>query len=99
MTWEYHIYHPRDKCNSVKFLLKKQSCTMGSDRTFLLYLHKTLVLSKLDYGSHLYASVPPSLLKKLDPIYNAGLRTATGAFTSSTVVSLYVDTGLWSLRL
>ena len=98
MSWKWHINYLRDKCNKVVFLLRKLSHTKwGSDRTTLLYLHKTLVLSVLDYGSHLYASASKSTLKKLDPIHNIGLRLATGAFKSSPVVSLYAETGFCSL--
>ena len=98
MNWKLHINYLRDKCNRVVFLLRKLSHTKwGSDRTTLLYLHKTLVLSVLDYGSHLYASASKSTLKKLDPIHNIGLRLATGAFKSSPVVSLYAETGFCSL--
>ena len=98
MTWTHHINHLREQCNKSLSLLKKLSHTKwGSDRSTLLYLHQTLILSKLDYGSHLYASASRSRLAKLDPIHNSGLRLATGAFKSSPVKSLYVDTALCSL--
>ena len=77
MTCKHHVSRLRDKCNNTLALLKKLPHTKwGSDRTTLLHLHKTLVL----LGSHLYASVSKSLLQKLDPIHNAGLRLATGTF-------------------
>ena len=98
MSWKFHVNYLRDSCSKVLHLLKKLSHTKwGSDRTTLLYLHKTLLLSKIDYGSHLYASASASILKKLDPLHNAGLRHATGAFRSTPVVSLYSETGLCSL--
>ena len=98
MTWKYHIDHLREHCNKTLSLMKKLSHTKwGSDRSALLYLHQTLILSKIDYGSHLYASASKTMLAKLDPIHNTGLRLASGAFKSSPVVSLYADTGFWSL--
>ena len=98
MTWKFHIDYLRQSCNKVLHLLKKLSHTKwGSDRSTLLYLHKTLILSKIDYGSHLYASASANLLRRLDPLHNAGLRYATGAFRSTPVVSLYSETGLCSL--
>ena len=98
MTWRYHINYLRNKCSKALALLKKLSHTKwGSDRATLLYLHKTLVLSVLDYGCHLYASASKSVLRTLDPIHNAGLRMATGAFKSSPVASLYVETGICPL--
>jgi hypothetical protein len=42
----------------------------------------------LDYGSVLYLT---TLLKSLDSVYNTGIRLATGAFRTSPVESLYVD--------
>ena len=89
MTWKFHVNHLRDSCSKVLHLLKKLSHTKwGSDRSTLLYLHRTLLLSKIDYGSHLYSSASTSLLKKLDPLHNAGLRYATEAFRSTPVTSL-----------
>lgn len=98
MTWKFHINYLRESCSKVLHLLKKLSHTKwGSDRSTLLYLHKTLILSKIDYGSHLYASASASTLKKLDSLHNTGLRYATGAFKSTPVISLYCETGLCSL--
>ena len=98
MTWNYHINYLREQCNKILSLIKKLAHTKwGSDRRSLLYLHQTLILSKIDYGSHLYASASKTTLNKLDPIHNTGLRLATGPFKSSPVVSLYAETGLCSL--
>ena len=95
MTWKFHVNYLRESCSKVLHLLKKLSHTKwGSDRNTLLYLHKTLLLSKIDYGSHLYASACASTLKKIDPLHNAGLRYAAGAFKSTPVVSLYSEIGL-----
>ena len=87
MTWKYHFESVREKCGKVLCLLKRLSHTRwGADRSTLLYLHQTLVLSKIDYGSHLYASGSKSLLKKLDSLHHNGLRIATGAFRSFPVI-------------
>ncbi|XP_014291892.1 uncharacterized protein [Halyomorpha halys] len=65
----------------------------GADRTSMLTLYRTLVRSKLDYGCNAYNSSSGTTLKVLDSVQNAGLRTATGAFHSSPINSLYVDAG------
>ena len=98
MTWKYHIESVREKCGKVLCLLKRLSHTRWeADRSTLVYLHQTLVLSKIDYGSHLYASGSKSFLKKLHSVHHNGLRIATGAFRSSPVISLYVEIGFCSL--
>ena len=63
----------------------------GADRTTLLKLYRSLVRSKLDYGSIIYGSARKLYLQMLDPIHNQGLRLALGAFRTSPVASLYVE--------
>ena len=48
--------------------------------------------SKLDYGCIVYGSTSKAALAKLDPIHNQGLRPSLGAFCSSPVERLYVET-------
>ena len=58
-------------------LLKVLSHTsLGADRTTLLKLYWSLVLSKLDYGCIIYSSARKLYLQMLDPIHNQGLRLA-----------------------
>ena len=54
-------------------------------------LYRSLVRSKLDYGSIIHGSARKSYLQMLDPIHNQGLRLALGAFRTSPVASLYVE--------
>ena len=72
--------------------------TWGADRKTLLRLPEALILSKLDHGSVVYGSALPSYLDRLDPVHNNGIRISTGAFKSTPVKSLYVETGLYSLK-
>ena len=65
--------------------------TWGADQTTLLYLYRSLIRSKLDYGSIVYGSARKSSLAILDPIHHQGLRLALGAFRTSPVASLYVE--------
>ena len=55
----------------------------GGDRSVLLNLYRSLVRSKLDYGSIVYGSARKSYLKCLDTIHHQGLRFALGAFRTS----------------
>ncbi|RUS68574.1 hypothetical protein EGW08_023664, partial [Elysia chlorotica] len=70
----------------------------GADRETLLKLYRTLVRSKLDYGSIVYGSAKKHILKTLDPIHHQGLRIALGAFRTSPVQSLYAGSGEPSLE-
>ena len=51
------------------------------------------MLSKLEYGTQIYASDGSSTLKELDPVHNEDLWICTGAFRSSPVISLEVEAG------
>ena len=58
------------------------------DRSVLLNLYRSLVRSKLYYGSIVYSSTRKSYLKCLDTIHHQGLRLALGAFRTSPIESL-----------
>ena len=54
-------------------------------------LYRSLIRSKLDYGSIVYGSARKSYLAMLDPLHHKGLRLALGAFRNYPVASLYVE--------
>lgn len=62
-------------------------------------LYRSLVKTRLNYGDVVYHSATRSALKMLDPIHHLGIRLATGAFRTSPVQSLYVESNEWSLNL
>ncbi|GFO25072.1 ribonuclease hi [Plakobranchus ocellatus] len=68
------------------------------DRATLLKLYRTLVRSKLDYGSVVYVSAKKHVLRALDPIHHQGLRIALGAFRTLPIKSLYAEAGEPSLE-
>lgn len=73
----------------------------GAQESVLLTLYRSLIRSKLDYGSTIYASAGNKLLSSLDIVANSALRIATGAFRSSPINSLYRECGeppLWIRR-
>ena len=84
-----HIKALKAKCFKALDVLKVLSNTnWGGDRSVLLTLYRSLVRSKLDYGSVVYGSALKSYLKCLDTIHHQGLRFALGAFRTSPVESL-----------
>ena len=67
------------------------STRWGSDRNVLLHLYRTLVRSQLDYGCIVYGSGNKQALNSLNSIHHQGIRLATGAFKTSPVESLYIE--------
>ena len=65
----------------------------------MLRLYRSIIRSKLDYGSFIYASAKPNILQTLDPVHNSALRICSGAFKSSPIISLYAETGEPPLKL
>ncbi|RUS72307.1 hypothetical protein EGW08_019930 [Elysia chlorotica] len=86
-----HLKYLKKKCQKALNLIKTLSGTeWGADRESLLYLYRSLIRSKLDYGSVVYGSARPSYIKMLDTIHHQGLRLSLGAFRTTPVESLYV---------
>ena len=56
-----------------------------------------MILPKLEYGCLAYGTASDTNLKKLDPIHHHGLRLCLGAFHTSPVESLYVESNIHSL--
>ena len=95
-----HIKNLKAKCLKALNLLKVLSHTNGgADRTVLLQLYRSLIRSKLDYGSIVYGSARKSYLLELDTVHHQGLRLALAAFRTSPVESLYVEAEEPSLYL
>ena len=87
------------KCQKALNLLRVVAHTdWGADRKVLLHLYRSIVRSKLDYGSIVYGSARESYLKTLDTIHHQGIRLALGAFRTSPADSLLVEANEPSLN-
>ena len=84
------VVNVKQRCNILKVV---SNLNFGADRTTLLRIYQALCLSKIDYGSQVYGSACKTLLSKLDVVHNMALRICTGAFRTSPIDSLYVDSG------
>ena len=94
-----HIKYMKDKCRKALQLLQViSSKDWGGDRTTLLMIYRAHIRSKLDYGCIVYGSARQSYLASLDPIANHCLRLCSGAFRTSPIESLHVETGEPSLK-
>ena len=78
--------------NSLNILKVVSNYNWGADRKSLLKLYDSLCMSKLDYGCQIYSSACKTKLHELDVLHNAGLHICSGAFRTSPVESIYVDT-------
>ena len=93
LTWSSHIDSLKVKVKkSIDILKVVSSFSWGADKKSLLRLYDSLCRSKLDYGCQIYSSACETKLKELDVVHNAGLRICSGAFRTSPVESIYVDT-------
>ena len=98
LTFRNHIQHLKTSCQKALNILRVVAHTdWGADKKTLLHIYRALVRSKLDYGSIIYGSARPSVLKSLDPIHHQGLRLCLGAFRTTPVYSLYAEAGEPSL--
>ena len=92
LSFRPHIDYLRRKCQKSLNLLKVVSkLDWGGDRKTLLRIYRSLIRSKLDYGSIIYGSARKSYLQKLEPIQNQALRLCLGAFRTSPIPSLHVE--------
>ena len=100
LTWDAHLKDLKLRCMKVMDALKVLAHTKwGADRKHLLLLYKSLVGSKLTYGSEVYSSANRTKLDTLNAVHHGGIRIATGAFRSSPIPSLLVDAGELPLDL
>ena len=92
LTFGEHIRQLKEKClkalSAFKILCNPE---WGGDSDILLNLYRSLIRSKLDYGSFIYGSAADTHLNKLETIQNRGLWFALGAFRSSRATSLHAE--------
>ena len=92
LTFKAHIEYLRKRClNALNLIRVLAHSNWGSDTKTLLKLFRSLVRSKLDYGSIVYMSGDRRSLERLNIIHRHGLRLCLGAFKSSPIESLYVE--------
>ena len=98
MKWETQIKHLKDSCTRSLNLIKTLAYSKTkTDTKILLQIYQTMILPKLEYGCLAYGTASDTNLKKLDPIHHHGLRLCLGAFHTSPVESLYVESNIHSL--
>ena len=98
MNWKTQVQYVKDTCTRTLNLLKTLAFSKTkTDTKMLLRIYKTMILPKLEYGCLAYGTACKSTLNQLDPIHHHGLRLALGAFHTTPVESLYVESNIHSL--
>ena len=88
-NWIPHIKNVKKACSLRINLMKMLAHTSwGASSSTLSIIHKSLILSKLEYNAFLIINANKNALKMLDTINNTGARLAIGAFRSSPIDSL-----------
>ena len=84
------------KINLLKIIASSKYKTNTQD---LLNIYKALILPKIEYGTLAYHTAAPTYLKILDPIHHKCLRICLGAFRTTPINSLYVESNIPSLNI
>ncbi|KAL5233620.1 hypothetical protein ACI65C_001030 [Semiaphis heraclei] len=94
LTWKPHILKTKKSAyKSLKVIKTLSHIEWGGQSSILLNLYRSLVRSKLDYGSICFGNSDLNITKILDPVHNTGIRYSIGAFKSSPITSLLAITG------
>lgn len=100
LTYKEHVSRMVSKCGKVINILRcLVGCSWGADRNLMLMIYKAMIRSVFDYGCLAYGSAARSTLSKLDVVQSRALRICTGAFRTTTILSLLVEAGEVPLRL
>lgn len=93
LTWSSHADNLKLKVRKSLDILKVISgFDCGAGKKTLLRLYDALCRSKLDYGCQIYSSAYKTKLQELDVVHNMCLRIFSGAFRTSPIERVYVDT-------
>lgn len=91
LTWEKHIATLKTNCQKpLNFLKSITNTKWGADQRTTLFLYRSFIRSKMDYGSIIYNSASNKTLQSLNTIANDALRLATGCFKCTKIETLQI---------
>ena len=100
LNWKTHIQYIKQRCMKDMNLLK---CVKGSkwgvNKTNLLRIYKALILSKINYGSIVYASACDTQLAELQKVQNQALRIVLGVPKHTKTKAVLVESAEIPLEL
>lgn len=90
-----HIDYVKNKARKSMNLISALAYTdFGSDRNTLLKIHKSLVVSRMDYASFILDGASKTALLPLDRLNRMGIRKSIGAFCTTPIDSLHAESGI-----
>ena len=99
LSWKDHVDYLVEKCQKrINVLKALTGSKWGADKETMVILYKTFIRSVIDYGSIIYCSASPSILKKLDVVQSQALRLCCGALKCTPVCALEVECGIPPLQ-
>lgn len=89
-----HAYNTKNSTEGMNRLLNLIGghLTSGS-RSTLIQVHRATIQAKIFHGVGLTSRASEAVKRKIEPVYTAGIRRASGAFRSSPITSLLVEAG------
>ena len=100
LSWSQHIQHVLDKSKCKVNLLRSLSGqTWGADKVSLLRIYRTLIRSRLEYGSVVLHTASSSTMNRLVSVHNQCLRIITGCIRSTPTAAMENECGEPPLHL
>lgn len=100
LSWSQHIQYVLDKSKSKVNLLRSLSGqTWGADKVSLLRIYRTLIRSRLEYGSVVLHTASNSTMNRLVSVHNQCLRIITGCIRSTSTAAMENECGEPPLHL
>ena len=99
LNWQAHIENIKNKTTSGLNLLKTlASSKHKTNSNLLINVYRALILTRIEYGCQAYNSATKETLQILDVIHNHAIRICLGAFKTTPLNSLYVESNISSLE-
>ena len=100
LSWSQHIQHIIDKSKSkVNLLRSLTGQTWGADKASLLRIYRTLIRSRLEYGSVVLHTASSKTINRLVSVHNQCLRIITGCIRSTPTAAMENECGEPPLHL
>lgn len=93
LTFNSHVNNIVTQCQKDLDIIKSVAYgRKGTHPDFALQIYKSLIRTRMEYCSFLYGHINKQLISKLDKIQNQAMRLAIGAFRSTPIIALQVET-------
>ncbi|KAF4523529.1 hypothetical protein B566_EDAN013072, partial [Ephemera danica] len=95
LSWKPHFNYLTNTCRKCINILKA-TCHRwwGANPNIAIILYKSLIRSRLEYGSPIYGNASKAQWQRLERIQNSAIRTILGAFPSAPIPALLLESGI-----